>query len=392
LDRWLDAMRVAWPTPGYGGPVVHWWGHCLAYRGTGLDWRYEGIVDGYLALWRLCDDRRWLGKAIRAGDDLVAAQLPNGCWPNSRFELNPGSGGTPHEAACDVALLTLAAELRTQGDPAADRYLAAADRNLSEYWLGRLWHRDTATLWDSEQAESFVPNKAATFLEAILLFAGLTGDDDLVTRYGIPIGDDILAMQVHRTGDILDGAIAQNRFGERVVESFFPLYVARCVPALAQLATRTGESRFGEAALAAAGFVGRVREPDGGLPQVLYGGGRRNRQPRWIAGAGDVLRALDVANQRGLAVDPGPTIDWILRGTRPDGRIAAAQGFGTLLPVVSRRDRDADEIGVVGWCDKAFRVLARLVDPAGTVEPGPPPRIGTTVSAADAMRAGRVLR
>ena len=27
LDRWFDAMRVDWPSPGYGGPVVHWWNH-----------------------------------------------------------------------------------------------------------------------------------------------------------------------------------------------------------------------------------------------------------------------------------------------------------------------------------------------------------------------------
>ena len=39
LDRWFDAMRTTWPTPGYGGPVVHWWNHCLVYRGAGLDWR-----------------------------------------------------------------------------------------------------------------------------------------------------------------------------------------------------------------------------------------------------------------------------------------------------------------------------------------------------------------
>ncbi len=42
-------MRVDWPTPGYGGPVVHWWNHSLAYQGAGLDWRYEGIIDGYLS-------------------------------------------------------------------------------------------------------------------------------------------------------------------------------------------------------------------------------------------------------------------------------------------------------------------------------------------------------
>jgi hypothetical protein len=87
LDRWFDSMRVEWPTPGYGGAVVHWWNHCLSYRGAGLDWRYEGIMDGYLALWQRTRDRRWLAKAIRAGDDLVEGQRSDrhftnhcSCW------------------------------------------------------------------------------------------------------------------------------------------------------------------------------------------------------------------------------------------------------------------------------------------------------------------------
>ena len=36
LDAWFDSMRVEWPTPGYGGPVVHWWNHSLAYQGAGF--------------------------------------------------------------------------------------------------------------------------------------------------------------------------------------------------------------------------------------------------------------------------------------------------------------------------------------------------------------------
>jgi len=362
LDRWFETMRGAWPRLGYGGPVVHWWNHCLTYRGTGLDWRYEGITAGYLTLWRRTGDRRWLDKAVRAGNDLVVGQRADGHFINSRFELNPGVGGTPHEAACDVALLLLAKELRGLG--LAERpYLEAARRNLEAFWLSRLWHAPSSTLWDAPGVPSFVPNKAATFVEAILLLRELTGDDSLVERYAIPTAERILAMQVRRPGDKLDGAIAQNRFGDRVVTSFFPLYIARCVPALVELAALTGETRFRDGALAAIAFIARVREPDGGLPQVLYPGGRSNRHPRWISGAGDVVRALAVARDLGADVDPAPTVAWLLRGVRPDGRIATAEGFGRIVPWITRRDRASDEIGVVGWCDKAFRALAPLAKP-----------------------------
>jgi hypothetical protein len=361
LDRWFEAMRVDWPTPGYGGPVVHWWNHCLAYRGAGLDWRYEGIIDGYLALWRGSRNPVWFDRACRAGEDLVVGQLPDGHFANSQFEQNPGVGGTPHEAAADVGLLLLARELRDRGDRLATRYLGAARRNMEAFFFGRLWHEPTRTLWDSVATPGFVANKAATFVEAVLLLAELTGEDQLIERYAIPTGERILDLQVERNGSLLAGAIAQNLLGHRLVTSYFPLYVARCVPGLLLLARVTGNPRFRDAGLAAVAFLDRVREPDGGFPQVLYSRGRRNRWPRWIAGAGDIVRAMESARADGAAVDPWPTIRWILRGARPDGRIATAEGFGCLVPWVSRVDRFADEIGVTGWCDKAFRALVPYV-------------------------------
>ncbi len=73
LDAWLETMRGP---DGYGGPVVHWWQDNLLYTGVGLDWRYEGIILGYLNLYRATGEERWLDKARRAGDDLVRGQLP----------------------------------------------------------------------------------------------------------------------------------------------------------------------------------------------------------------------------------------------------------------------------------------------------------------------------
>jgi hypothetical protein len=365
LDRWLDSIRIDWPTPGYGGPVVHWWNHQLAYRGTGLDWRYEGIVGGYLDLWRRDGARHWLDKAARAGDDLIGGQLPNGHFRNSRFEQNPGEGGTPHEAAVDVALLSLADALIDRDPDRSGQYRGAAERNLEAFLIGQLWHAPTATLRDGIDTDSFVPNKAATFIEVVLLLSDLNGDPDLIERYAIPTAEKIVDMQVRYPGDPLHGAIAQNRFGGEVVHAFFPLYVARCLPPLLDLATRTGDDGLRDAALAGARFLERCRNRDGSYPQALYPNGRRVDQPRWVAGAGDILRALLVANQYGAEIPNDRTVEWILSGARTDGRIVTAQGFGRVLPFLLRRDRALDEIGVAGWCDKAFRALSLLVEPTG---------------------------
>lgn len=360
LHRWLESKRVEWPTRGYGGPVVHWWNHQLSWQGAAFDWRYEGIVAGYLTLWERTDDVEWLATAIRAGDDLVGGQLANGLFRNSRFEQNPGEGGTPHEAAADVALLRLASALREIDAATSTRFLEAARRNLERYWFGQLWDDSTSTLRDSPSTQSFVPNKAATFLEAVLLLAEFDGRG-LVEHYAVATGESVLAMQLRLPGDLLDGAIAQNRFGEQIVHAYFPLYIARCIPPLFMLFERTGDPRFHDAALAAARFLERVRDEDGGFPQVLYPKGRRNRYPRWVAGAGDILRALTAANQYGAEIAVDPTIAWLLGGAREDGRIVTAEGFERILPPFTWRDRWLNEIGVAGWCDKAFRSLAEFV-------------------------------
>ncbi|HVX29884.1 MAG TPA: hypothetical protein VHA53_05350, partial [Nitrolancea sp.] len=223
LDRWFETMRVNWPTPGYGGPVVHWWNHSLAYRGAGFDWRYEGIIDGYLTLWRAMDDARWLARATRAGSDLVAAQLPDGHFRNSAFELNPATGGTPHEAAADVGLLLLAGALRDIDPASAEQFLTTARRNLEAYSFDQLWHQPTATLRDGPGEHTFVPNKAATFIDAVLLLSELTTREDLIERYALPTAARILEMQVADRTSRICGAIAQNRFGDRVVDAYFPL-------------------------------------------------------------------------------------------------------------------------------------------------------------------------
>jgi hypothetical protein len=49
------------------------------------------------------------------------------------------------------------------------------------------------------------------------------------------------------------------------------------------------------------------------------------------------------------------------------GRATSAEGLERVVPVQRRRNRALNELGVAGWCDKAFRVLALLLErqPAG---------------------------
>jgi hypothetical protein len=355
LAAWLETMRAP---NGYGGPVAHWWQQSLIYTGAGLDWRYEGIIAGYLLLWQRSGDERWLRRAQRDGDDLTRAQLASGNYPASAFEINPATAGTPHEAACDVALLLLAQALRQAEYDDWQRYAAAAERNLSKFYVEQLWNEATQSFNDSPRIVSFVPNKAATASEALLLLAESSGDAAWAERYALPNLDRILAHQV--SGDErLDGAIAQNSFGEQTIDKYFPIYIARCVPPLLRGYRWTDDERYLDGALRAMDFIARWLDADGSCPTVIYANGRASHNPAWVAALGDVLRAADESRPYGFDADLSGMEAQLLIGQDASGGIQTATGFAAQAGgrVPAKPDL-RDVLHVVGWCDKAFRYLA----------------------------------
>lgn len=360
---WLDTMRRP---EGYAGPVTHWWQNCLYFTGAGLDWRYEGIIIGCLNLLHRTGDPAWLARAQRAGDDLLRGQLADGRFRHSSFELNPYPGGTPHEAACDLALLHLASALRERSDPAWSAYLEAARRNIRDVQVAALWDEQAHSFRDHAHIPSLVPNKGATLVEALCTLAELTGDEVWIQRYALPTLEAVLAHQVR--GGALDGAIHQYSQHGRRVAAFFPLYVARCVPALLAGYAYTEDERWVDAALRAIAFVLRWQYDDGSFPQAVYAGGRVNRYPQWVAGVGDILRSMLLLEPYGLQADREQSEAWLLRGCEPHGAVRTAHGFAAQV-----RQRDPgpvpefrDLLPVVGWGDKAFRYLSEVL--AG--EPG----------------------
>lgn len=390
LDGWLESVRGP---DGYGGPVVHWWQNTLAYTGAGLDWRYEGIIAGYLTLWQRTGQARWLERACRAGDDLRKGQLASGHFRHSRFEMNPHAGGTPHEAAAALALFQLARALRTVRDDRWQVYAAAAERNVLGYAITRLWNESAQHFRDVPGQPFFVPNKACTLVEALFAWSTLTGSDEPIRRYGLPTLRSVLALQTRARGR-LAGAIAQARIHGRTVESYFPYYVARCVPALLLAHEYTGAQRWLDAAVAAMDFVHRHRDERGLLTQVLYRRGV-NRYPQWVAPLGDVLRVADLLRPYGAGADWSQTRTALRQGQAASGGIVTGRGFGAQVRQrIPRQQRKSgpqrdfrDMIPVAGWCDKAFRYLATQVGAGATL----PPAQNDPVSEPCLLRGQRAL-
>lgn len=390
LDAWLETMRAVDGAgrAGYGGPVVHWWQNCLSYTGPGLDWRYEGVIAGYLTLWQRTGQQVWLRKAIRAGDDLTQGQRPSGSYMASSFELNPYSGGTPHEAAASLGLLYLAEALRQHDDDRWENYALAAERYLRGYALARLWDPAAQSVRDDPDVPSLVCNKACTLAEALFALAALQGDEELAERYALPNLDAVLTLQVGTHNGLADasrqrvGAIPQAKWRGEVVHQYFPFYIARCVPAMLEGYDYTGRQRYLDGAVAAMRFVAHQVDDDGWLPQVIYPRGV-NRYPQWIAPLGDVLRAADLLEPYGTGTDLSALQGVLMKGQLLAGGLVTGRGFGAQVNQTYAEDGlpdFRDLIPVVGWVDKAFRYLASYVPES---VPLPPAVTADTVAACE---------
>ena len=355
LDAWLQSMRQP---DGYGGPVSHWWESNLLYCGPMFDWRYEGIIIGYLNLYRNTGQSIWLERARTAALDVRKAQLANGRFRNSSFQIGPIAGGTPHEAAIDLALLELAVVLQTNGDECWREIAAIAKHNLTEFQIKQLWNGKAFT--DQPGSKTIVPNKNATTLAALLLYELLNGDS--LTEYINGAAQAMLAAQV-TTSSPQQGGIVHVGTGSHQLA--IGIYSARTAVSLQRLHARQPEQQYRDQAQQIINFLVKLIGPHG-TDFGYYRDGSRIACPRWISPSGDVLQAL-LAWQPYVDV-PQEAIDQLVRllieQQYRTGGIPTAIGLGKKgrkRPYRGLPDF-RDILPVAGWIDKAWRGLTQLVD------------------------------
>ncbi|OQY46054.1 MAG: hypothetical protein B6242_08835 [Anaerolineaceae bacterium 4572_78] len=354
LDAWLESMRNE---QGYTGPISHWWASCLLYSGPMIDWRYEGIISGYLNLHRITQNTRWLSRAITAGDDICQAQLPSGKFFNSSFQVGPIEGGTPHEAAVDVALLELATYLKEMNDDRWEKYYRTAGLNLKEYYLSELWQGEA--FLDQHWNNTLVPNKNATAIEALLLYQTLSGDS--METYVFK------AVEVIFRGQVLDNSLRHGgvvHLGTGKHQLAIGIYTARIVGAMVRLYEQYPNPEYRRSFQAMGEFLLRLIN-EHGTYFGYYPHGKLIRCPNWISPSGDVLRALLVL-QPHMNI-PQNKIEQLVKvlftNQHASGGIATAYKLdkkGAKYLLKSELPDFRDVLPVVGWCDKTFRALTLL--------------------------------
>lgn len=358
LDTWLNSMRHPM---GYSGPVSHWWESSLVFTGPMIDWRYEGILAGYVQLFQTTNNTYWLDQAIQAGEDIRKAQLPDGRYWNSSFQIGTLEGGTPHEAAVNVGLLELATALKGIGDDRWKTYFAVAERNIEEYHFKRLWNG--TRFLDQAWNKTTVANKNATIMESLLLYEALTGKSMQVYFDGIvPLID---TAQVQDESHPAYGGIVH--LGTHHHKLAIGIYTARVASALVRLYQHHPDDAYLKRAQKMGACLAKLISPaDRGSYMGYYADGTAIKCPAWVSPSGDILRTFVMLKPYGTITDDqiDQLVQILLSEQLSTGGIPTAYGLGQKGGVTSppKLPDFRDVLPVVGWIDKTFRGLAMLVD------------------------------
>jgi hypothetical protein len=345
LEHWLETMRQK---GGYGGPVSHWWQNRFRYAGPGLDWRYEGILIGYTNLFQKTRLPLFKTRLERAVRDLLIGQTPDGHFLASRFEINPGLLGTPHEAAASLGLLHACDSVE---DKAA--VLIGVKRNLDAI-IRALW--DGQGFNDRPKIPGRVPNKLATLAQTFLMYSEKSGDARYLS-YAKAALEDVLRFTV--SSGKFRGAIHQYAPDTKTGDGrFFPYYNARCIPPLVKAYEVLGETRYLESAKHTLNFVTSTMLDDGSWPQIIYSNGSKASWPRWFAGVADILLAYETLNE----TVPQLALERLLASQLASGSFPTAFGFNSQVSQRTASTMDyRDVLPVAGWNDKVFRLLSKQV-------------------------------
>ncbi len=364
---WLQTMKQP---KGYAGPVSHYWSDSLIYIGPGNDWRYEGLMAAYIKLFNKTKSRYFLDLAIQCGEFVVAGQKNDGSFLNSGFESNPSFHFSymPHESAADISLLDLVLVLKKNG-MLYKKYLIAAEKNLNKVHLKEFFDskEKTFTQYDKKRAlgvsNSFVPNKIATVCEAVIRYYNLTKNKKYLA-IALAAAEKILLLQ--DKGEYFGGIYQEN-----TKKKIITYYTARCIPLLLELHSITKDEKYLQAALDAGEFVKKMWCVKGfrfGFVSANTGGFMRCDMPFFAAGSADIIRALLLLKEKDvLKVSEKKYLNWVFSLQDKNGAFRSFYGLEAKNKPLkynsfSSKPSWRDTLHVVGWNDKALRLLSELLD------------------------------
>lgn len=361
LEGWFSTLRGE---GGYYGPAVGMRGVAISWCGPAHDWRWEGLLDGWVARHKCTADPVYLDRLELAHRDLHAAQLADGSFRNSCFELNPLEGGMPHEPAVMAAVLRSGRYLRSQGRGSLDGTMPMLDRFVEQRLIKSLWNKTLRTFnnWLQSDYDVYSPPAVAAVIEVLLEYGDITGTAERWTPYIMGAAESLIKSQF---GDgPLAGALPVSSTDRG---SASPYLAARCLPALLRVHQLTGDRRYADASERLVEFVKRSFQSDGGLACMAFAGRPNRVAPRYIGATAGALLVLGGAGRLDETLWK-IQLDWLLALQSPSGGFGTAVGFGHRL--IRRNPPDwRDVLPACGWAAFVYALLADRVTAPTSLQP-----------------------
>ena len=363
LESWFAGMHGP---EGYYGPVVGFRGVNAGYCGPGYDWRYEGLLEGWMAHAQAHVSRDTERLALLQGAlaEIGRSRLGNGTLRCSYFETNPFEGGMPHEPILVASALRARALLRAANLPVDPGFDIFVERFVTERLANELWNRALRTFnnWLQSEYESYSPATVAAIIEVLLAYEEAGGGGAKLESMIKGAADSLFAAQI-MMGLLTGGMPVSNRDHGPVN----PALAARCLVAFDRLHHRFEDERYRHAGNALEAFLKRVALKDGGFPVMVHRNSTISSVPVFIGGTAGVLTSL-FRSGRMKEEWLKPHLDFILAHQSSTGAFDTAVGFGGTAP--RKGDPDwRDVLPVCGWNDKIYHLLA-LLNP-GALAPVP---------------------
>ncbi len=350
LEAWIEGMHGA---GGYAGPSVGLRGVSMSWCGPSHDWRWEGLLDGWISRHQRTRDPVYLDRIEEAFRELRCAQLADGSFRNSSFDLNPLEGGMPHEPIVVAALLRAGRHLRDAGRAWPDGSASMVERFVEERLIKSLWNKTLRTFnnWLQSDFEVFSPPAVAAAVETLIEYGELAGTTERWTPYIAGAADSLLKIQL--PDGLLAGALPATSTDR---DAASPFLASRCLCALTLLHRMTGDRRFEESARALAAFVRGAFQDSGGLACTLFEYRPHRVAPLFSGATASALSALARAGRLDDALW-GRQLHWLMGLQSHSGGFDTAVGFGQGLPRRTPPDwRDA--LPVCGWAAAVYALLA----------------------------------
>ncbi|MFH1234115.1 MAG: hypothetical protein V1493_00700 [Candidatus Diapherotrites archaeon] len=364
---WLKTMKQK---GGYGGPVAHYWSDSLQYTGPATDWRYQGLIEGFLSLYEKTGQKEFLAEAIACGDFIAGSTGPDGSFHNDFFEDNPSFGrkNLLHDAAADIGLLLLSRQLKKEG-LASGKYLGIAMKNFEGLIMPLFFDEKEKAFRQYPKSSGtkenlFVPNKICTAAELLLLLSEYSGNQ----KY-LKIADASMQKVLGLQNRSEPGGIFQSDTKDKIIT----FYVARCIPALVKMHEATKREEYKSAAESAAEFVKKMLSKEGFDFGFVFSGEKegyvRLKCPVFVAGSADIIFGLKAAGQ--LKASEEKKLSALLRkGQDKSGGYRTALGLEGKDNPEFRPGKPSwkDVLHVVGWNDKVLRFNAAMLEKNSIIE------------------------